>query len=159
MRFPHPGVKRIFLPTLLLLATAITANAAAKILPRDTHIASRDEFSAPPLADSQKNGGEWTIKATFRDRAGQLFKDGDLFVQCFLIGPRNEWRKLVLHDDGRGADEQANDGIYTGRYYFSPDERGFWQYYLLAKIIDHPAPEGKTEEAMKNRPGQGAPSS
>ncbi len=113
------------------------------------HIASSYEIDAPEIVVSYRKDGEWIIKAQFLDKDGNLFRGGQLLVQCFLVGPQGQSRKLVLQDDGALPDEKPSDGIYTGRLHFSQSSAGLWRYFVIAQDVNYATPDLQPEEAAQ----------
>lgn len=56
-----------------------------------------------------------------------------------------------MQDDGMAtsADKIANDGIYTGRHFFSAPDNGMWTYFVIAQDINTAQPNMKPEEAAQ----------
>ncbi len=116
---------------------------------QNIHIASSYQIDAPEVASSYKKDGQWTIKAQFRDKAGDLFKGSQLLVQCFLVGPQGQLIKLLLQDDGSFPDQKPADGIYCARKYFSQSSEGLWRYYVIAQDVNHATSDMTPEQAAQ----------
>jgi hypothetical protein len=52
-----------------------------------------------------------------------------------------------MQDDGIYPDDNANDGVFTGMYYFSPQDRGLWKIYVIAQDINTAQPGLSPEQA------------
>jgi hypothetical protein len=116
----------------------------------NVHLLSKYEIKAPDTVLVYKRE-MFVIEASFYDADDKLFKGGQLFVQCFLIGPNGQWRKIILQDNGMpmNADKKANDGIYTGRHFFSTNDKGLWTYFVIAQDINNAQPDMEPEEAAQ----------
>lgn len=116
----------------------------------NVHLLSKYEINAPDTLLVYKRE-MFVIEARFFDADDKLFKGDQLFVQCFLIGPNGQWRKIVLQDNGMplNADAKANDGTYTGRHFFSTQDKGLWTYFVIAQDINTAQPDMKPEEAAQ----------
>lgn len=116
----------------------------------NVHLLSKYEINAPDVVLVYKRE-MFVIEAKFFDANDALFKGGQLFVQCFLIGPNGQWRKIILQDNGMpmNADKKANDGIYTGRHFFSTNDKGLWTYFVIAQDINTAQPDMEPEEAAQ----------
>ncbi len=116
----------------------------------NVHLLSKYEINAPDTVLVYKRE-QFVIEARFFDANDELFRGDQLFVQCFLIGPNGEWRKLILQDNGMplNADKKANDGIYTGRHFFRTLDKGMWTYFVIAQDINTAQPDMKPEEAAQ----------
>ncbi|TLY48687.1 MAG: hypothetical protein E6K54_01460 [Gammaproteobacteria bacterium] len=114
------------------------------------HTISKYEIKAPDILKVYKRE-EFIIEAMFYDQNNKLLKGDQLFVQCFLIGPNGQFDKIILQDNGVAfnADKKANDGIYTGRRFFSTNDKGIWTYFVIAQDINHATPDMKPEEAAQ----------
>lgn len=114
------------------------------------HTISKYEIKAPDVLLVYKRE-IFIIEAMFFDQNNKLLKGDQLFVQCFLIGPNGQLRKLILQDNGvsSNADKKANDGIYTDRHFFSTNDKGIWTYFVIAQDINHATPDMKPEEAAQ----------
>jgi hypothetical protein len=76
----------------------------------------------------------------------ERFQPGDLLdvprgdleeMQCYLIGPTNQFRKFALQDNGVGIDSAANNGTFTGGTFFGSDDLGLWKYFVLAQDVNN----------------------
>lgn len=116
----------------------------------NVHVLSKYEIKAPDVVLVYKRE-TFVIEAMFYDTNNKLLKGNQLFVQCFLIGPAGQWRKIILQDNGMpmNADTKANDGIYTGRHFFSANDKGLWTYFVIAQDINTAQPDMKPEEAAQ----------
>lgn len=54
-----------------------------------------------------------------------------------------------MQDDGVGPDSNANDGVYTGRHFFSSKDQGFWQIYVIAQDVNNAQSDMSPEDAAK----------
>jgi hypothetical protein len=116
----------------------------------NAHVLSNYRISAPEVIHYYQRE-PFLIKAEFFDKDGRQLKGNQLFVQCFLVGPNGEYRKILMQDDGIYPDEKPSDGTYTGIYHFEADKnpRGLWTYYVIAQDINNANPDMKPEEAAK----------
>lgn len=116
----------------------------------NSHVLSNYIIKAPEIIH-QYQKEPFLIMAEFFDKNGNSLKGDQLLVQCFLIGPNDEYRKIIMQDDGISPDEKPSDGVYTGRYHFEAERRpkGIWTYYVIAQDINNANPEMKPEEAAK----------
>lgn len=116
----------------------------------NVHLLSKYEINAPDTLLVYKRE-VFVIEASFFDADNKQFKGDQLFVQCFLIGPNGQWRKIILQDNGmpQNADKKANDGIYTGRHFFSTNDKGIWTYFVIAQDINNAQPDMEPEEAAQ----------
>jgi hypothetical protein len=116
----------------------------------NVHLLSRYEINAPDIVRVYKRE-MFVIEASFFDADNRMFKGDQLFVQCFLIGPSGQWRKIIMQDNGMpaNADKKANDGIYTGRHFFTSADKGIWTYFVIAQDINNAQPDMKPEEAAQ----------
>lgn len=111
------------------------------------HTLSKYDISASNVARPDE---PFIIESQFYDANNNLLVGNQLFVQCFFIGPRGEWRSIVLQDNGLNMDSRANDGIYTGAIHFSKDSRrGNWKYFVIAQDVNHATPDMHPEEAAQ----------
>lgn len=114
----------------------------------NVHVLSRYEIKAPDVVRAYKRE-PFVIRGMFFDADEKLLRGADLFVQCFLVGPEGQWRKLMMEDHGAAPDEKANDGSYTGRTYFGQDDVGLWKYFVIAQDINDARPDMEPEEAAQ----------
>lgn len=128
--------------------TGNTYSHSASETNANVHVLSRYDIKAPDVVRAYKRE-PFVIQGTFFDADDKLLKGADLFVQCFLVGPAGQWRKLVMEDHGVDPDQKPNDGIYTGRTYFGIDDAGLWKYYVIAQDINDATPDMKPEEAAQ----------
>lgn len=116
----------------------------------NVHLLSKYEINAPDTLLVYKRE-VFVIEAKFFDENDKQFVGDQLFVQCFLIGPSGQWRKIIMQDNGMplNADKKANDGIYTGRHFFSTNDKGIWTYFVIAQDINTAQPDMEPEEAAQ----------
>lgn len=116
----------------------------------NVHLLSKYEIKAPDTLLVYKRE-RFIIEASFYDADNKQFKGNQLFVQCFLIGPNGQWRKIIMQDNGMpmNADQKANDGIYTGRHTFSTVDKGVWTYFVVAQDVNNANPDMEPEEAAQ----------
>lgn len=94
----------------------------------NVHVIDSYDITAPNVVRSYQRE-PFIVKAKFTGPDGKLYTGGALFVQCFLIGPVGQLRTFLLEDNGAGGrfgDATANDGVYTGGWQFTVDDRGLW---------------------------------
>jgi hypothetical protein len=115
---------------------------------KNVHVLSRYDITAPDVIRGYKRE-PFVIKGSFFDAGDKTLTGADLFVQCFLVGPAGQWRKLVMQDHGVDPDDKPNDGVYTGMTYFGTGDVGLWKYYVIAQDINHASPDMKPEEAAQ----------
>jgi hypothetical protein len=93
------------------------------------------------------------VHGQFFDADGRQLRGDELFVQCFLIGPVGQWRRIPMLDDGIPPDEKPADGVYTGIYNFAAKEekdfRGIWTYFVIAQDVNTARPDMTPEEAAQ----------
>lgn len=92
------------------------------------------------------------VKAKFTGPDGKLYTGGALFVQCFLIGPVWQLRTFLLEDNGAGGrfgDATANDGVYTGGWQFTVDDRGLWTFLVIAQDVNDATPDMTPDQAAQ----------
>jgi hypothetical protein len=130
--------------------TAASLSHATTETNANVHLLSKYEVKAPDTVLVYKRE-QFIIEAQFFDANNKQFKGEQLFVQCFLIGPAGQLRKLVMQDNGQAlnADKKANDGIYTGRHFFSTNDKGLWTYFVIAQDINTANPDMEPEEAAQ----------
>ena len=76
----------------------------------------------------------------------------ELFVQCILVGPNGQYVNVPMNDFGEAPDVTADDGWYTGRYYFAAakeDATGLWSMYVIAQDINTAQPNMTPEQAAQ----------
>lgn len=97
------------------------------------------------------SGEYWVVEGRFWDGDKTLLRGPELLVRCLLCGPNGEYVVLPMQDDGQAADENANDGTYTGRYNFREQKKaqGVWTYYVVAQDVNHATPDLTPEEAAQ----------
>jgi hypothetical protein len=116
---------------------------------QNVHVASSYQITAPEVHRRYRRQ-EWVVQGQFFDGDGNSFRGSQLFVQCLLVGPAGEFRRIVLQDDGNYPDEKPGDGVYSGRYPFlRTDSAGLWRYYVIAQDVNHATPDLKPEEAAQ----------
>ncbi len=116
----------------------------------NVHLLSKYEIKAPDVVKVYKRE-MFIVEGRFFDANNKQFKGEQLFVQCFLIGPAGQMRKLLMQDNGQSlnADAKANDGIYTGRHFFTTNDKGIWTYFVIAQDINNADPNMEPEEAAQ----------
>ncbi len=115
------------------------------------HVLSHYEIEAPDVARLYLRE-PWVVKARFFDENEKMLSGGDLFVQCFLVGPNGQFETIMMQDDGIPPDEKPNDGTYTGYFLFDVLEnaaRGLWQYFVIAQDVNTAQPGLPPEEAAQ----------
>ena len=122
---------------------------SASDLKSNVHILTEYKIRAPEVVRRYRKE-RFLIEAEFFGEKEQ-YRGDDLLVQCFLIGPGGENRKIILQDDGNAPDDKPSDGIYTGVYEFFQEENpeGIWRYFVIAQDVNHATPDMKPEEAAK----------
>ncbi len=133
------------------VTTGATYNYSVSETNNNIHTLSQYKINAPDVVRLYKRE-PFIVRAEFIDQSGNLLRGGDLFVQCFLIGPNGQFRVFTLQDDGINPDEKALDGVFTGVYLFSSekkDPRGLWTYFVIAQDINTAQPAMSPEEAAQ----------
>jgi hypothetical protein len=115
---------------------------------RNVHVLSHYDVNAPNVVRVYKREA-FLVKARFYDEFDKLFRGDQLFVKCFLFGPVGQVVSFVLQDHGLGPDREPNDGVYTGRHYFSDGDAGLWKIFVLAQDVNRATPAMKPEEAAQ----------
>jgi hypothetical protein len=100
------------------------------------HTISKYEIEAQDVIRRYRRE-DFIIKSRFYDQNNELITGNQLFVQCFMCGPKGEYFWFPLLDDGVDIDERANDGTYTGKYNFFLHELecGIWKYFVIAQDV------------------------
>ena len=97
------------------------------------------------------------VKGRFFDADDKQLKADQLFVRCILQGTgplEGQYIEIPMQDDGIAPDEKPADGTYTGRYYFTPKERGIWLVLVFAQDVNTAQPDMAPEDAAKIIGGQ-----
>ena len=117
----------------------------------NVHVISKYEITAPNVVRSYKRE-PFIVKGQFFGQDNKLFRGDQLFVQCFLVGPNGQFASFVMQDDGSGGrfgDETALDGVYTGGFQFTVEDRGLWMFFVIAQDINTAQPNLTPEEAAQ----------
>lgn len=118
----------------------------------NVHVLSRYDIDAPDVVRSYARE-PFIVHGQFYDADGRQMSGDELFVQCYLIGPIGQWRRIPMLDDGVRPDEKPNDGVYTGAYNFTAKEeqdfRGVWTYFVIAQDVNTARPDMAPEEAAQ----------
>jgi hypothetical protein len=117
----------------------------------NVHVLERYEIEAPDVVRLYKRE-PFIVKARFFGPDEKQFRGGELFVQCFLLGPNGEFRSFHLQDDGINPDEKPNDGTYSGVYLFSHEKNkgiGLWTYFVIAQDVNSAAEGMNPEDAAQ----------
>jgi hypothetical protein len=132
------------------VTTGKTYTYSASDMTTNIHVLSKYTISAPEIVRGYRQE-PFLIQAEFFDKEANQLKGGELFVQCFLIGPNGEYRKIQMQDDGISPDEKASDGTYTGIYFFAKEKKpeGIWTYYVIAQDVNNAQPDMSPEEAAQ----------
>ena len=112
------------------------------------HTLSKYVIDAPDVVRAYKRE-PFIVKASFYDADNKLFKGNQLFVQCYLVGPAGQFRRFTLQDNGVNPDDKPNDGVYTGRYQFTIEDKGIWTYYVLAQDVNDADPNLTPDQAAQ----------
>lgn len=120
----------------------------------NVHVLSRYDINAPDVVRSYQ-GEPFIVRGQFFDADGKQLIGEQLYVQCFLIGPAGQWRRLPMLDDGVPPDDKPNDGVYTGRYDFARHEKkgtfeGIWTFFVIAQDLNTAQPNMDPDEAAQN---------
>ena len=83
----------------------------------NVHVLSKYEIAAPDVVRAYEKE-RFVVQARFFDTNDKLLRGGELFVQCFLIGPAGQLVQFLLQDDGNRPDDKPSDGVYTGEHDF-----------------------------------------
>lgn len=130
------------------ITTGATYAHSAAETGTNVHVLSRYEIHAPDVVRAYKRE-PFVIEASFFDADEKILRGGELFAQCFLVGPSGQWRRLVLEDHGATPDQKPLDGVYTGMTHFTPNDVGLWTYYVIAQDINDATPAMTPEEAAQ----------
>jgi hypothetical protein len=117
----------------------------------NVHVIDSYVITAPNVVRSYQRE-PFIVEAKFTGPNGQLYRGGELFVQCFLIGPAGQLRKFLLEDNGAGGrfgDATANDGVYTGGWQFTVDDKGIWTFLVIAQDINDATPNMTPDQAAQ----------
>lgn len=117
----------------------------------NVHVIDSYDIIAPNVVRSYKRE-PFIVEAKFIGPDGVLYRGSELFVQCFLIGPVGQLRKFLLEDNGAGGrlgDATANDGIYTGGWQFTEDDKGIWTFIVIAQDVNDATPDMTPEQAAQ----------
>jgi hypothetical protein len=120
------------------VTTAGDLSYAVDEIQNNIHVLSSYEITAPNVVRTYERE-PFVVKGVFRGPDGTVYKGDELFVQCFLIGPAGQLAKFLMEDNGlngRLGDAVALDGIYTGGYQFTEDDRGIWTFLVIAQDIN-----------------------
>jgi hypothetical protein len=118
----------------------------------NVHVLSKYLIKAPDVVRTYLRE-HFVVEAQFFDKDKKQLRGGQLFVQCFLVGPTGQYRQFLLQDNGSQPDQKANDGVYTGEFDFqrelSKDKnaRGIWTYYVIAQDVNVATPDMTPEQA------------
>lgn len=115
---------------------------------QNIHTLSNYVISAPEVGYRH---APWIVTGEFLDSDGKRLIGDQLLVQCFVAGPNGEYRKFTLQDDGLDPDAKANDGVYTGQFYFRGEKGapGLWRYFVIAQDVNNAQPDMSPEEAAQ----------
>jgi len=132
------------------VTTGKTYTYSASDMNTNIHVLSNYKISAPEVVRGYRKE-PFLIRSEFFDKEGKQLRGGELFVQCFLIGPNGEYRKIQMQDDGISPDEKPSDGTYTGIFFFANEEKpeGIWTYYVIAQDVNNAQPDMSPEEAAQ----------
>ncbi len=132
------------------VTTGKTYTYSASDMNTNVHVLSNYRISAPEVVRGYRKE-PFLIQAEFFNQEGKQLRGGELFVQCFLIGPNGEYRKIQMQDDGISPDKKPSDGTYTGIYFFANEEKpeGIWTYYVIAQDVNNAQPDMSPEEAAQ----------
>lgn len=105
----------------------------------NTHVLERYEVDAPPAHD--RADGPLVVSASFVKPGGERCRGAELRVTGHLVSDQGQHRHFALHDGGGEPDGDANDGVYTGSYAFSPapsegDPSGRWFLFVIAQDVN-----------------------
>jgi len=139
--------------------TRVTTGASYDYAGEDTrtnkHVLSRYNIEAPNYVRLYTDE-PWIIRGQFFGPDDDLMRGDQLFVQCFLVGPKGQFYRFPMQDDGIAPDQRASDGWYTGAFDFrvaareeETDARGFWHIFVLAQDVNNAAPDLKPEQAAQ----------
>ena len=117
----------------------------------NVHVIDSYDITAPNVVRSYKRE-PFIVEAKFTGPDGVLYRGAELFVQCFLIGPAGQLRKFLLEDNGAGGrfgDATANDGIYTGGWQFTVEDKGLWTFLVIAQDVNDATPNMTPDQAAQ----------
>jgi len=98
----------------------------------------------------QQKEKPFVVKARFFGKDEKPMKGSELFVKCFLQRKSdNKVITFLLQDDGNNADEQANDGVYTGTYLFDAADDGYWKIIVAAQDVNYADANMAPDEAAQ----------
>jgi hypothetical protein len=118
---------------------------------KNVHVIDNYDITAPNVVRSYQRE-PFIVEGKFTGPGAVLYRGAELFVQCFLIGPAGQLRKFLLEDNGAGGrfgDATANDGIYTGGWQFTEDDRGLWTFLVIAQDVNDANPSMTPEQAAQ----------
>jgi hypothetical protein len=117
----------------------------------NVHVIESYDITAPNVVRSYQRE-PFIVEGKFTGPGGVLYRGAQLFVQCFFIGPAGQLRKFLLEDNGAGGrlgDAIANDGIYTGGWQFTEDDKGIWTFLVIAQDVNDATPNMTPEQAAQ----------
>ena len=117
----------------------------------NVHVLSRYEVESPDVVKVyQQKEKPFVVKARFFGKDEKPMKGSELFVKCFLQRKSdNKVITFLLQDDGNNADEQANDGVYTGTYLFDAADDGYWKIIVAAQDVNYADANMAPDEAAQ----------
>jgi hypothetical protein len=127
-----------------------TYNYGVEEIQNNIHVLSRYEINAPDIVRVYKKE-PFRVTGKFYDTKEALLRGSQLFVKCYLQrASDNKIISFVMQDDGqKGIDDKANDGTYTGIYYFNREEAGLWKIYVFAQDVNNAREDMEPEEAAQ----------
>lgn len=123
---------------------------------KNIHVLSKYEIEAPDVVKIYlQKKDPFIVKAKFYDEKDKLLIGPQLFVKCFLQRKSdNKIISFLMEDYGNQPDSVENDGVYTGKHYFSEVDEGFWKIYVIAQDINYANENMTPDEAAKIIGGQ-----
>ena len=117
---------------------------------KNVHVLSKYVITCPNIIREYLRE-PFIIKGQFYGTKDELKRGGELFVKCYLVGPDggSDVITLGMQDSGIYPDAEANDGTYTGIYYFNETQKGLWKIYVLAQDINDAQPDMTPDEAAQ----------
>jgi hypothetical protein len=117
----------------------------------NVHVIDSYVITAPNVVRTYQRE-PFIVEAKFTGPDGVLYRGTELFVQCFLIGPAGQLYKFLLEDNGAGGrlgDAIANDGIYTGGWQFTEEDKGIWTFLVVAQDVNDATPDMTPDQAAQ----------
>ncbi len=107
-----------------------------------------DSYEVHFPAVHDRMSGPLLVRARFKKPDGVYYKGSELYVSAVLVSTTGVTRRLEMPDHGIHFDEKANDGWYTGGYFFkrktstaathvpATDPSGDWYLFVFAQDVN-----------------------